>query len=538
MKRNRHQDHQTNPTENGMVPIHPLLLAEKFDTSGKSQMLPSLNVASSMANMRAAALAAQARARSEKNNLNYNPLLMSRLPDISRGNIHYDRNLPSQTGAKKQRKHSTALKFHPKGKFQAQADELRSKHEADLLSKEISGALLGFGIDTGIVNDILCAPSHAKPVESKDETIKLFDFPPDSLAEEFSFEWWDQPYDNHSSYQTNNLIQRPPPVRSSTSNRQNEALRLHLTHTERRKIRRQRRLAASKEKREAVKLGLEQAPPPKIRIANVARVLGATADPSRVEATIRQETEDRWKSHHQNNQQRKEEAKVLRKEKIGFDIASEEGKSIGRALFRIKLGPDGSQPLTPQQCFKVTKNAKQLSLTGVIVLHDGKSSQASTSNEDSDRFTANQFSDSEYKQLNSLRPPSAVILLEGLMVDIGRYSRLLMNRINWNNAELSTINSSDIHIDNSNDPVNVDWDAFVKNIKKSGSHNQEIHQSSFNSTDSSHTTTPCTVLWQSTIPNRKLPLSINTKRIYFEDDGSQIFRNLDLEQFWRLAVPL
>jgi U4/U6 small nuclear ribonucleoprotein PRP3 len=57
---------------------------------------------------------------------------------------------------------------------------------------------------------------------------------------------------------------------------------LKLTAKEQKKLRTQRRLAREKERQEMLRQGLLEPPPPKVRIANLMRVLGAeaTADPT------------------------------------------------------------------------------------------------------------------------------------------------------------------------------------------------------------------------------------------------------------------
>ena len=64
---------------------------------------------------------------------------------------------------------------------------------------------------------------------------------------------------------------------------------------ERKKLRTQRRKERESEKQELVRQGLLEPPPPKVKISNLMRVLGAeaVADPTAVEAQVREQMEER-----------------------------------------------------------------------------------------------------------------------------------------------------------------------------------------------------------------------------------------------------
>lgn len=113
---------------------------------------------------------------------------------------------------------------------------------------------------------------------------------------------------------------------------------LMLTTKERKKMRRQRRAEALKDKRDKIRLGLLEPDAPKgkclkvylcrlfvlihslVKISNLMRVLGEEAiqDPTKVEAKVRKEMELRQKMHDKANEQRKltpeeRRAKILNK---------------------------------------------------------------------------------------------------------------------------------------------------------------------------------------------------------------------------------
>jgi U4/U6 small nuclear ribonucleoprotein PRP3 len=70
-----------------------------------------------------------------------------------------------------------------------------------------------------------------------------------------------------------------------------------LTKLERKKLRRQTRNEAQKETQEKIRLGLQPPPEPKVRMANLMRVLGneAVQDPTKVEAHVRAQMAKRQK---------------------------------------------------------------------------------------------------------------------------------------------------------------------------------------------------------------------------------------------------
>lgn len=64
---------------------------------------------------------------------------------------------------------------------------------------------------------------------------------------------------------------------------------------ETKKLRKQRREEREKEKQDLIRQGLLEAPPPKVKLSNMMRVLGneAVADPSAVEAQVRSQMLER-----------------------------------------------------------------------------------------------------------------------------------------------------------------------------------------------------------------------------------------------------
>jgi U4/U6 small nuclear ribonucleoprotein PRP3 len=134
-------------------------------------------------------------------------------------------------------------------------------------------------------------------------------------------EWWDQDlleedktsqelitYDSPINHKfIDNLIEHPTQMRPPTEPSEPEYMPVFLTKKEKKKLRRQNRRETWKEKQEKIRLGLEPAPPPKVRISNLMRVLGVEAvqDPTKVEAHVRQQMAKRLKTHLDANKARK-----------------------------------------------------------------------------------------------------------------------------------------------------------------------------------------------------------------------------------------
>ena len=91
-----------------------------------------------------------------------------------------------------------------------------------------------------------------------------------------------------------------------------------LTKKERKKMRKQNRSEIQKEYQEKIRLGLLPPPEPKVRMANLMRVLGTEAvqDPTKVEAHVRAQMAKRQKAHEDANAARKLTKEQRRDKKI------------------------------------------------------------------------------------------------------------------------------------------------------------------------------------------------------------------------------
>ena len=100
-------------------------------------------------------------------------------------------------------------------------------------------------------------------------------------------------------------------------------------------MRKQRRQAELQDKRDRVRMGLVPPDPPKVRLANLMKVLttDAVQDPTRVEARVRREVAMRKHNHEKMNAERRLTSEQ-RREKIEIKKQEEERKGLEGAVFR------------------------------------------------------------------------------------------------------------------------------------------------------------------------------------------------------------
>lgn len=444
--------------------IHPLLAGKAgTEVAPSAPRVPQAAISSTIANQRAgvktSTLLQQER---KKGYVDATAAFLSNKPDLSRtkSNPYVDRHLPL---APKRHGPRSTLHFHEKGTFEKEAEEMRAEAELAALQREVAESLSRVGVETEIVQDLLTAESMPQ------------------------IDWWDVPFYGGESLmegidrelirfdQIKNLIQRPallpPPL---DLNEVTPPAPLKLTKTEMKKLRRQRRLAEQKEKQEKIKLGLLPPDLPKVKIANIARILGAESvqEPSKVEVSIREQAANRHAQHLATNQQRSEEAKILAKEKAEVKKQeSAEMVNVSVAVFKI------DRLVAPQWKFKININAQQNDLTGCGVTFDA---EASMSDGDS-----------------ALSPDQArggfsLVFVEGPLTGIRRFKHLLLERIRW--TELPP----DLSL-----PIDV-------------------------------TTNKCQLIWEGTMAQRKF-FRFAAKSFAKEIDVKEYLSRFALDHFWRTA---
>ncbi|WVF67107.1 hypothetical protein IAT40_001852 [Kwoniella sp. CBS 6097] len=281
---------------------------------------------------------------------------------------------------------SKKLHFSRAGKYVEQGDQLRNEQKMEALRQRIAEASRKAGLDSEF--DTLEKSLKRQPppdVEWWDKAIL-----PDGKGYEDLEEAVDWITTNQDSLITH-LIQHPIPIPAPGDKKVDER-GLMLTKKEAKKMRRQRRQAELEDKRDRQKMGLLPPDAPKVRLANLMKVLTSDAvqDPTKVEAKVRKEVAMRAYNHEKDNQDRKLTPEQ-RKEKEYNQLVAREKRGIYGAVFKIKYLTNGRHK------FKIRETAKSDLLSGVCIFH----------------------------------PNFALVLVEGVDKSIKHYKKLLLNRIDW-----------------------------------------------------------------------------------------------------------
>ncbi|GAA97375.1 uncharacterized protein L969DRAFT_17286 [Mixia osmundae IAM 14324] len=304
----------------------------------------------------------------------------------ARKNPYFDKRLGVESLVPKERK-ARPLRFNPKGKFAALADQLR----AEARMEELKARILESARKAGLEDEIELTEKQAKRPP-----------PPD-------IEWWDSPFLPNQSYsdldngatsrvlQSNETpitiyVQHPIPIPAPADRIKVDAQPLKLTQKEMKKMRKQRRQADLQDRRDRIKLGLLPPDPPKVKLANMMRVLTqqAISDPTKVEAKVRREMTARKVGHEKANAAR-QLTDDQRREKLEAQKDKDASKGISAAVYRIRYLTN------PSHRFKVRKNAQQLALTGITLYN----------------------------------PKFAFVFVEGGQASMKKYKHLMLDRINW-----------------------------------------------------------------------------------------------------------
>jgi U4/U6 small nuclear ribonucleoprotein PRP3 len=221
-------------------------------------------------------------------------------------------------------------------------------------------------------------------------------------------EWWDEDYLTNKSYddiergqiklegeetKITLYIQHPIPIPPPSITHAPPARPVMMTAKEMQRARRLRRAEEQKDTRGKILLGLMPPEPPKIKMANLMKVLTSEAvkDPTAVERRVRKEIDARKNKHEQDNEARKltkDEKHVKQSEKRATDVLR---TGLHCCLFRI------ANLSNPRHRYKIRTNAAQLELTGIVILN----------------------------------PRTNIVIVEGGMPAIKKYKRLMTTRIDW-----------------------------------------------------------------------------------------------------------
>ncbi|KAI7880381.1 PRP3-domain-containing protein [Lichtheimia hyalospora FSU 10163] len=280
-----------------------------------------------------------------------------------------------------------ALRFVEPGKFVEQANKERAKIQMEKLKQSIAENVKKAGVQV--------------EMDISDKALKR---EPPPLVE-----WWDAPFLPNKTYEDMNespvnpdelnqlitiYVHHPIPIKPpNEANGPPTSRSLMLTKKEQKKLRRQRRQELQKEKQDKIRLGLLPPDPPKVKISNLMQVLGneAIQDPTKIEAKVRKEMEQRQKQHELANAQRKltpEEKKAKTMNKLNED----KKMSNEVAVFKVV------NCAHPKLRYKIEVNAQQYQLTGMVIIN----------------------------------PKCHLVIVEGGPKSMKAYKKLMLRRIDWN----------------------------------------------------------------------------------------------------------
>ncbi|KAF9652310.1 PRP3-domain-containing protein [Thelephora ganbajun] len=307
-------------------------------------------------------------------------------------------------GAPKERS-GRSFRFNQKGKYIQIGNQMRQQQQLEQLKQRIAESARKAGLDGEF--------------ETLEKNIKR-EVPPEA-------EWWDKPLLPNNDYKDlergvehlnlrgstviDHLIQHPIPIHPPGDKNKVAPKPLMLTKKEAKKRRKQMRQAELQDKRDRIRMGLIPPDPPKVRLANLMKVLTSDAvqDPTRVEARVRREVAMRKHTHEKMNAERKLTDEQRREKIENKKLEAEKGGVYG-AIFKVKVLSD------PAHRFKVRKNAEQLNLTGVCIFH----------------------------------PSFNMVYVEGASKFIRNYKRLMIHRIGWTEAARAR-GAEEVEIENDDD---------------------------------------------------------------------------------------
>ena len=383
-----------------------------------------------------------------------------------KSNPYFDPSLGPKATIPKPRQ-SRQLVFNQKGKYMQQAAALRRQAQLEAMKKRIAERARQAGID----EDLDAEKAFLVPA------------PP-------AVEWWDEGLVNGNDYSAiedeNNMkidtpdtivtayIQHPVLLDPPQEKHMPQQKPMFLTPKEQAKIRRQRRMADLKEQQAKIRLGLEPAPPPKVKKSNLMRVLGeqAVKDPTAVEARVTREITERRENHEAANQERKL-TKDQRREKLASQQEKDAEKGIHVSVYRIDNLANG------RNRFKISKNAEQHALTGVCIMH----------------------------------PRLNLVIVEGGAYSINAYRKLMLNRIDW------TENPGPNSVREGNREALASW---LETEDEKG----ELKDFSTNS---------CSLLWEGQAKTRSFRKWLGGRVCESDSQAKDVLARGKMENFWILA---
>ncbi|CAD5229943.1 unnamed protein product [Bursaphelenchus okinawaensis] len=250
--------------------------------------------------------------------------------------------------------------FVEHGQFAKQAQLERTQAKLAQLQNNVSKVAKTTGISAA-VKLAIATPSGTEAHDDLPEMewwdkVLLEDGKFDSIPSE------DLPFEQRYGNKITNLIEHPVQLKPPDAALNNIPIKAHLTKKEMKKLRRMNRKEVQREEMEKVRLGLKKAPEPKVKMANLMRVLGQDAiqDPTKMENYVRNQVAERLKKHEQANMDRKL-TKEQRSDKKKRKIMEDTSIQVHVAVYKVLSLSN------PKKKFRVEKNARQLQMTGIIV---------------------------------------------------------------------------------------------------------------------------------------------------------------------------
>ena len=176
-------------------------------------------------------------------------------------------------------------------------------------------------------------------------------------------------------------------------------------------------------------MGLIPPPEPKVKLSNLARVLGeqAVADPSKIEKYVKEQMAERLNKHNMSNLAR-QLTPAERREKRANKLKEDTSIAVHTAIYCVK----GSiLKESPQTRFKINVNSKQYNLTGVCLM--------------------------------GVEDKTSLIILEGGEKGLKKLNKLLLRRIKWNDIVTSDGGggSSSSSSSSSSTPCTLLWEGVI-----------------------------------------------------------------------------
>ncbi|KAG5390420.1 hypothetical protein IGI04_031961 [Brassica rapa subsp. trilocularis] len=363
-----------------------------------------------------------------------------------------------------------SFEFVEEGKWTRDAESLKLKSQfgeakaRELKVKQAHLAKASDGINPNLIVVSERAPRKEKPKEGIPDV-----------------EWWDASVLTSGIYgdiadgvitdndlkieKLTHYIEHPRPIEPPAEAAPPPPQPLKLTKREQKKLRTQRRLAKEKEKQEMIRQGLLEPPKAKVKMSNLMKVLGpeATQDPTKLEKEIRTAAAEREQAHVDRNTARKltPAEKREKKERKLFDDPTTTLETIVSVYKVNKLSH-------PKARFKVEMNARQNRLTGCSVMTDEMS----------------------------------VIVVEGKSKAIKRYGKVMLKRINWEEA--------------------------VKKDDKEGEEEDEDEEE--NSENNK-----CWLAWQGSVAKQSFH-RFHVQECLTESAAKKVFSDAGVAHYWDLAV--